>query len=141
MDTEVVIVWGCPGSGKTTYVKKHMKPGDMVVDLDYIKQSISMTGKTEARDNYLNVALSIREHLYELIEYRELINSPTVWIVAGLPNKDDREYLFNRLLADRMIHIKATKRECIQRAMNDKERKDKEIQLMIIDKWFRQYTK
>jgi len=62
---DVYIVWGSPASGKTTYVKKHMEGGDLVVDLDLIKQSISMKEKTTAGDNLLNVALSVREHCNE----------------------------------------------------------------------------
>ena len=37
----VILVWGPPASGKTTYVKKHMADGDMVIDLDAIKHAIS----------------------------------------------------------------------------------------------------
>lgn len=141
LDIKVSIVWGAPASGKTTYVRNHMQDGDLVVDLDLIKQSLSMQGKTETGDNFLNIALSIREHIYELIEYREVINTNHVWVIAGLPKRDDREYLFNRLQADEIIQIKATKKECIVHADSDDERKDKRIQHKIIHKWFAQYTK
>lgn len=141
VDIKVSIVWGAPASGKTTYVIKHMDDGDVVVDLDLIKQSLSMQGKTQTGDNFLNLALSIREHIYELIEYREVIKCNRVWVVAGLPKREDREYLFNRLQADNLIHIKATKKECIERADNDSDREDKQLQRMIINKWFRQYSK
>lgn len=138
-DIRVYIVWGSPGSGKTTYVKNNMDKGDMVVDLDLIKQSISMASKTNATDNLLNTALSIQEHLYNLIEYREVIRCNNIWVVAGLPNAIDREYLKNRLRAE-LIQIKATKEECIDRAMKDDEREDKELQMRIIDKWFANFT-
>ncbi|MBS4191200.1 AAA family ATPase [Bacillus sp. FJAT-49705] len=135
-DIKVYIVWGSPASGKTTYVKKHMHVGDMVVDLDYLKQSISLAGKTNTGDNLLNVSLSIREHIYSLIEYRELMRCNNIWVVAGLPKQIDREYLFNRLRATDIIHIHATREECVQRAINDDERSDKDLQLLIINKWF-----
>lgn len=140
LDIKVSIVWGAPASGKTTYVREHMQDGDLIVDLDLIKQSLSMQGKTQTGDSFLNLALSIREHIYELIEYREVIKTNHVWVIAGLPKQMDREYLYNRLQANEMIYIKATKKECIQRAYDDAERTDKEIQHMIISKWFRQYT-
>ena len=136
--TDVYIVWGCPGSGKTTYVKKHMEHGDMIVDLDLIKQSLSMMDKTGAGDNLLQTALTIRELLYDLISRRE-VNCNNVWVVSGLPDADERNVLAYRLKTDKLIYIEATKQQCIDRAMNDKDRKDKEIQLKIIDKWFNKF--
>ena len=131
----VKIVWGSPASGKTTYVKEHMAPGDMVVDLDYIKQSISLADKTDASDNLLNVAMALRDKLYEMIRDRD-VEGANVWVVAGLPKEEEREQLRRYLKADEMVHMDATYDECITRAMNDEERRDKEKQVRIIDKWF-----
>ena len=134
---KVYIVWGPPASGKTTYVRKHMQPGDLVVDLDLIKQAISMCGKTEAPDTLLPTALSIREHIYGLIERRE-IDCQTVWVVAGLPRADEREALARRLGAE-LIRIEATEQECLERAMADAERTDKAKQRWVIERWFREF--
>lgn len=134
---DVYIVWGSPASGKTTYVRKNMKNGDLVVDLDLIKQSLSLEGKTKAPDNLVNIALNVREHIYKLIETRK-INSNDVWVVAGLPNAEERKNLKKRLNA-KLIFIEATKQQCIDRAMNDSERQDKEKQIKIINKWFNIY--
>lgn len=38
---QVILVCGPPASGKTTFVRNHMVPGDIVVDLDAIMQAIS----------------------------------------------------------------------------------------------------
>jgi len=134
---DVYIVWGAPASGKSTYAKEHMKPGDLIVDLDLIKQSISLQEKTETDDALLPVALSIRDHIYELIERRDI--ECDCWVVAGLPNKDERERLARKLKTDKLIFIDATHDICIQQAMNDRSRKDKGKQRKIIDKWFKQY--
>ena len=131
---DVYIVWGSPGSGKTTHVRNNMVNGDLVVDLDLIKQSLSLKGKTEAHDNLINIALSVREHIYKIIEHRKL-NCNNVWVVAGLPDADERMKLQKRLNA-KSIFIDASKEKCIYQAMNDEEREDKEIQIKIINKWF-----
>ena len=135
---EVTIVWGSPASGKTTYVRKQMEQGDLVVDLDLIKQSISMANKTDAGDNLLEVAMKLRDHLYDQIRNRE-VEGGNVWVIAGLPKKEEREKLRCYLKADKLIHIQATYDECISRANGDKERLDKEKQKRIIDKWFDQF--
>jgi predicted kinase len=133
----VYIVWGSPASGKTTYVRNHMQPGDLVVDLDLLKQSISMSYKTATTDNLLSVAIALRDTLYNLIAERR-VQCDNVWVVAGLPKKEQREALRIRLNGE-LVYIEATKQQCIERAMNDEERKDKQKQLQIIEKFFRQF--
>ena len=133
------MVWGSPGSGKTTYVKQHMHAGDMVVDLDYIKQAISLQGKTASISNLMPVALDIREHIYDLISKRDIIQTETVWVVAGLPKHEDREYTRRRLRPNDMVHINSDMERCIEQAMSDTERHDKDIQVKIIRKWFDDY--
>lgn len=133
----VYIVWGSPASGKSTYVRNHMDEGDLVIDLDLIKQSLSMSDKTNAKDNLLITALSVREHLYKLVESNEVICN-NVWVVSGLPAKESRNRLKQRLGAE-LIYIKATKEQCYERALNDDERTNKELQKRIIDKWFETY--
>lgn len=132
--TNVVIVCGPPASGKTTYVKQKMKTGDCVVDLDYIKSSISMRGKTETTDNLLVTALKIRDFLYSEIE-ADKIQAPTVWIIAGLPLEKDRVNMQARFNAD-IVCLDVPKETCLERAMLDNERKDKKRQIEVIDKYF-----
>jgi len=80
----------------------------------------------------------MREHLYELIAKRR-IKCQSVWIVAGLPKIYEREQLKSRVKADDLIFINVSKDECIKRITNDDERVDKNKQLLIIDKWFREF--
>ena len=133
----VYIVYGSPGSGKTTYVKEHMEIGDMVVDLDLIKQAISLQGRTDKTDNLLNVTLTIRDLLYKMIEHRE-VDSKNIWVVAGLPNKTQRIDLKNRLKAE-LIYIDTPIHECIKRVRNDSTRMDKQQQIDIINQWWNTY--
>lgn len=134
---KIHIVWGSPASGKTTYVRKNMKYGDMIIDLDMISYAISMCEKGKAPSNILSTSLSIRESIYQMIKMRSIpINE--VWVVAGLPKRQEREELSQRLHAD-LIFIDVDKDECIRRALSDSERSDKELQVDIITKWFNAY--
>lgn len=135
---KIVVVHGAPGSGKTTYVKEHMEKGDLVVDFDLIKQSISMCDKTEIPDTLLGVAESIRETIYKLIEDKK-VDAKTIWIIASLPTRKQRSDMKSRFNADEMIHIDTNIEECIEHILNDEERKDKEKQMILIDKYFGYY--
>lgn len=135
---KVYIVYGCPGSGKSNYVKEHMSIGDMVVDLDLIAQAIGLQSKTETPINLVGVTLDVREYLYGLIAMRS-IKCESIWIVAGLPKAYEREQLVCKVKADDSIFIDVSKDECIKRVMNDQERINKNKQIEIINKWFREF--
>lgn len=138
VNVDVFIVWGPPASGKTTYVKEHMEEGDLIVDLDNIKQAISLSKKTECPINLLETALKIRDLLYKIIENRQ-ISCKNVWIIAGLPRWNDRQRLKEKLNPTEMIFIEATKEKCIEQSLKDTARKDKMLQARVIEKWFSLY--
>lgn len=134
---KVYIVHGSPASGKSTLVCSRMSAGDLVVDLDSIKQAISYKPAREAPDSLVSVALGVREYLYRLIEDRA-VDCRNVWVIATLPRKKERQELAERLGAE-LIHCSADYHECIRRAGNDAERRDKTLQRALIDKYFEQY--
>ena len=134
---KVHVIWGAPGSGKTTHVRKHMQPGDIVIDLDLIGRALSMADKTNVPRNVERIAYDIRDFLYTQIESRQL-DAKQVWVIAGLPKKEQRQQIAKRLGAD-LIHIDATFHDCYSHILHDDERKDKALQLAIIEKWFRDY--
>lgn len=128
------IVYGSPASGKTTYVKEHRTVGDLVVDLDLIKEAISMEGRSSETDNLLDISLGIRDYIYKRIEAAD-INTNTVWVIASLPRKKEREALASRLGAE-LIYIDKSLSECLNNAYLDNKRKDKTLEKYIIEKWF-----
>ena len=131
------LVWGAPGSGKTTYVRKHMQPGDVVIDLDLIGRALSMADKTDVPRNVERIAYDIRDYLYTRIAQREL-DAKRVWVVASLPKYEQRQQVASQLNAE-LIYIESTFHECYTHILHDDERKDKAMQLAIIEKWFRDY--
>lgn len=46
--TVITVVTGPPCSGKTTYIREHAKPGDIVIDFDVIARAL---GSTSAHDH------------------------------------------------------------------------------------------
>lgn len=133
----VNIVWGAPGSGKTTYVRNHIQPGDIVIDLDLLGRALSLADKTDVPRNVERIALDLRDHIYSRITQRA-IDAKRVWVVAGLPKYEQRQELAKRLNAE-LVQVKATFQECYTHILHDDERKDKALQLAIIEKWFKDY--
>ena len=135
----VFIVYGSPCSGKTTYVKENKGEYDVVFDLDYIIQALSLDGVNKASVNdCVPFAIKLREYFYELIESRACFFE-RVWIVAGLYDKQEREQLTRRLKAE-LVFIDTDIETCKERARFSDERKDKRKQYDIIDYYFKNLT-
>ena len=134
---QTYIVYGSPLSGKREYVLSNKQEGDLVVNLDTIKQSISMCYSIDVSHNLIATALSIREYLYKLIEDKQ-VDCKNIWIISSLSNKQERTELAQRLRAE-MIYIDSTYKDCIDRAKTLTQ--DKELTKCLIDKWFADYQK
>lgn len=139
LEVKVRIVYGAPASGKTTYVKQNMAKGDLVVDLDYIKQAISFCDRDDVEEGLVDVAIEIRKLLYNLIENRK-VACKNVWVIAGLPRRQEREELASRLRGE-LVFIESTVHECLERVDRDHSRTDKLEQRRIIDSWFANYER
>lgn len=136
MRSKVYLVCGAPASGKTTYVAEHKEAGDFVLDLDVLRQALGAPAKTS--DCFQQQVMAIRELLYQHIAFNK-IGAKAVWVIAGLPNLNQRAAVAKRLNAQ-IISMPTSKEECIKRAMHDTERSDKEKQRQIIEQYFNQMT-
>ena len=134
---KIIIVHGAPASGKTTYVHKHKEVGDLIVDLDAIKNAISDCDRGTS-ETLLDTALEVRELLYRLIEERK-VDAKRIWVIALLPTRAQRRELKARLNADELIHIDTSIDDCVSNMLGDKKRKDKEKEMKIIDEYFGYY--
>lgn len=132
----VYLVYGAPLSGKSTFVKENMLPGDLVVDLDLIWQSISIQDKYIKPYQIKKFVFKIRDLLIDGIKYR-LGDWENAYIIGGYPFKSERERLLKELRG-KEVFIECTKEECYERLMNDKER-EFESYKKHIDKWFDDY--
>lgn len=130
----VYIVYGPPFAGKMDYVRQHKDEQDLVVNLDMIKTMLGSSG-----DNLTRLSFDIRDLIYKLIEERDdKIDCKNVWIVSGLPNKDKRHQLAERLQA-KTILITDEQNNIRQRIMDDETIPKKVESLILVDKWFEDY--
>lgn len=134
---KIFIVYGAPASGKTSYVQENKHYGDLVVDLDLIKSALTMCQRRETPDNILNIAIEVRNKIYDLIKQKK-VDCKAIWIIASLPKKKDRETIAKELNGE-LIFLRTDFNECINRAMSDTDRGNAVLQEHIIKKWFEEY--
>ena len=134
---KVYLVTGCHGSGKTHYVKSHMKSGDLIVDLDAILQAISYKTAYNAPKNLLTVALETRKFLYVEIAKRRG-QWMVAWVMEALPGKRQRIKRAAELGAEN-IHIISDLNTCLANIERDSARTDKELWRGLVNKYWAEH--
>jgi len=76
----LTVVTGPPCSGKTTYVRLHAKPGDIVIDFDNLAQALGSTTRHGHSPAHQQVTIAARRAAIEAA-VRWSGKGATVWIV------------------------------------------------------------
>lgn len=76
MFDRIFIITGAPGSGKTTYAQANRKPGDIIIDLDYLAAALmASTNPHDKRDDVLDAAFFLRSALLTAIKNNTVLYS------------------------------------------------------------------
>ena len=135
---EIYLVYGSPCSGKNTYVDSVMEPGDLLLDVDKIKQAIT-NKSTHILVPQLNpIIFGIRDFMFESIRLKRGYWN-NAYIVGGFPLISERERLCKKYGA-REIYIDTPKEVCLERLKNDPDGRDIEEWARFIEEWWRRYT-
>lgn len=138
---EVILVYGPPLSGKTSYVKENKGYSDIVVDLDKLQEAITLMPTYQEVPAVKRNLFSVRDLLLDHIKTR-YGQWKTAWIIGGYPNTFDRDRIIDELQVDAAILIETSKEECLERleSVDDYRKRYKEDWKAYIIKWFDTYT-
>lgn len=81
--TRVVVVSGPPFSGKTTYVRQHARPHDLIVDVDWIFAALSGQPLYFDSEALLPFVASARDAIYERLRRKSDVDR--AWLVTSKP--------------------------------------------------------
>lgn len=81
----LTVVTGPPAGGKSTYVRAHAKPGDVVIDYDLIAQALSAGAVSEAVTK-----VAQRARYAAIDEAMRLKEGAGVWLIHSAPSATHR---------------------------------------------------
>jgi 5-methylcytosine-specific restriction enzyme A len=95
----VHLVCGAPGSGKTTYARKHASPLDVLIDFDDIRETVG--GKRyDQNPTVLKKAFEYRDRLLHTLHTRA---QGEAWLVVMAPTQQERK-AWCKALGDVVVH-------------------------------------
>ncbi|MFD3352749.1 AAA family ATPase [Streptomyces fradiae] len=130
--TRVTLVCGPPCSGKTTYVREHAAPGDLVVDWDALAQALGSPHPWAHPAPLTPFIAEARDAVIARLDRRHDVER--AWIIATAPRETDRA----RLAPDgaAVVVLATPEDECVRRARRDERPADT---IDAIESWWRTY--
>ncbi len=133
--SKLVVVYGPPCSGKTTYVGEVLGDKDIYFDFDEILSGISNLDIHGDRRELLKYGLAIREVMIDLsYDDNEIENC---YIISCKINNGLLDQLADREVE--YVLIDKTKDEVLEQLENDDTREDKDFWKDLIDEWYEWY--
>lgn len=137
------VICGPPASGKTTYVKKHMKHGDLVYDYDEIVKALTGLSDHDKPAGIHKFVEGIRrEMMYQACHIRNTEAKPRhFWYITTETSKFKRKAIAQTLRA-KVLVMERSVNDCalnLQRTgMSEQQQK---ARLKLVEKWWRNYER
>ena len=126
------LVFGCAGSGKTTWANTHQN-GRMIVDLDQIIASVS--GKPLYIKTHKDFAKGVRQRNDLLLSLAK-DNKPCIILLTGETERM-RQWWIDKLQPKEVVVMRVSKEECVRRIEADSNRPTevKAEQILSVYQW------
>lgn len=115
----VTLVAGPPCGGKSSYLRAHADPTDLVIDYDALAVALQPAGEThrhvEAHKHFIWEA---RDAVLERLRLGEH-GVRTAWIVASAPKRSDRER-YRRRYGAQVVLVWSPEEVCLRRASGER---------------------
>ena len=132
----IYVVTGPPCGGKSTYIKKHAKTGDIVIDMDNLARALTTEdiGNHDYSQEVRYVAMmarkaAVKEAMFQCSARRGL----DAWIIHTDPSPDERRQY--RLHNSNIVECNPGKDVCLER-LKERPAKNQELAKRVIDAYF-----
>ena len=115
----IIVVYGPPGSGKTTIVREKMREGDMIIDQDAIFSAISGLPQHHNPENLLPHAIAVKQFLISRMMFSAFPKRHNVYVITT--SEKEKEQLRREFGATVWV-VDVKPNECLRRIVNDKSR-------------------
>lgn len=131
---QLVVVYGAPKSGRTTYVQQHMEEQDIVYGYDILKEAI--TSKAQGfHTNAHQLLLNIRD---SMIDYAKWNDTGTMYIITTFISKVIMRRIKQIDVETRYVRMDTPMRTCMER-LRESDVEDKADQEQVIRDWYKRY--
>lgn len=126
------VVTGPPGAGKSSWIKAHAKPHDIVIDLDLM--ALAMSGPGADHHNHSATLLKVvhRARFAAIREAEQHIDTVDVYVINTMPSAKHRAH-YQRLGA--RVVVVDPGREIVEQRIRDMRQP---TMLAVATKWYRQ---
>lgn len=110
IETRRVVVYGRPGSGKTTYVDKHRLPGDLVWDYDKVLSCLTSLPLYSHPADMITLMGNLRDTLVSSVASHRLLRS--VFVIVTRPST---AHSIAAQIGGEVVHMDVPRGECKSR--------------------------
>lgn len=116
----LTIVCGPPGSGKSTYVREHAGPHDLVICLDTIMAKLSGRAEHDTDIRFLPRAMKVRNVMLRSLA-KPGSKHPAAWFIVSAPSPTERRR-WAAMLGGKLVVMDTQPEECVRRIKADASR-------------------
>jgi len=131
----VKVIWGAPGSGKTTYVGENKGKNDLIYDYDHLMCALAGLNLYDMNEHLGDYLIGFRDEVISRLMKDEQLDN--AWLIISLPSQLMRETL--AWLEPEYVFLDVSKEDCIERLMNDDRRSDKDQATQAVEEWFERF--